>query len=141
MNIILNSWHVLVIVLAIAGGQFLTGTWVKAKIERSIKSKYDLELKAKERAERVAKYMAIASTLKDDSSEESYLKANRLSWELAMWLPTDVYRSMGKAISQPNSENNPLSVVILVRKELLGSAAGNLTQDDIIHHASGFGKK
>jgi hypothetical protein len=141
MNIILNSWHVLVIVLAIAGGQFLTGTWVKAKIESSIKSKYDLELKAKERAERVAEYMAIASTLKDDSSEESYLKANRLSWELAMWLPTDVYRSMGKAISQPNSENNPLSVVILVRKELLGSAAGNLTQDDIIHHASGFGKK
>jgi hypothetical protein len=29
----------------------------------------------------------------------------------------------------------------LVRKELLGSAAGNLTQDDIIHHASGIGKK
>jgi hypothetical protein len=141
MNIILNSWHVLVIVLAIAGGQFLTGTWVKVKIESSIKSKYDLELKAKERAERVAEYMAIASTLKDDSSEESYLKANRLSWELAMWLPTYVYRPMGKAISQPNSENNPLSVVILVRKELLGSAAGNLTQDDIIHHASGIGKK
>ena len=141
MNIVLKSWHVLVIVLAIAGGQFLMGTWAKAKIESSIKSKYDLELKAKERAERVAEYMAIVRILKHDSSEESYLKANRLSWELAMWLPTDVYKSMGKAVSQPNSENNPLSVVISVRKELLGSAAGNLTQDDIIHHASGIGKK
>ncbi len=58
-----------------------------------------------------------------------------------MWLPADIYRSMGKALSKPNSEYNPLSVVISVRKELLGSTAGDLTQEDIIHHAPSIGKK
>jgi hypothetical protein len=48
---------------------------------------------------------------------------------------------MGKALSKPNSEYNPLSVVISVRKKLLGSADGDLTQEDIIHHAPGIGKK
>ena len=141
MNIVLSPWQVLVIVLVIAGGQFLASTWLKASIENSIKAKYDLEMKAKERAERVAEYMALARMLKEGSSEDEYLKANRLSWELAMWLPADVYRSMGKALSKPNSEYNPLSVVISVRKELLGNAAGDLTQEDIIHHAPGIGKK
>ena len=141
MNIVLNSWQVLVIALVITGGQFLASTLLKASIDNSIKAKYDLELKAKERAERVAEYMSLARMLKDGSSEGEYLKANRLSWELAMWLPADVYRSMGKAISKPNSEHNPLSVVISVRKELLGNAAGDLTQEDIIHHSPGIGKK
>jgi hypothetical protein len=141
MNIVLGPWQVLIITLVIAGGQFFASTWLKSSIENSIKAKYDLELKAKERAERVAEYMALARMLKETSSEEDYQKANRLSWELAMWLPSDVYRSMGKALSKPSSEYNPLSVVISVRKELLGSATGNLTQEDIIHHAPGIGKK
>jgi hypothetical protein len=45
-------------------------------------------------------------------------------------------------VTMPNSKYNPLSIVISVRKEQLGSdAAGDLTQKDIIHHAPGIGKK
>lgn len=82
MNVVLSTWQVFVIALVIAGGQFLASTWLKASIENSIRAKYDLELKAKERAERVAEYMALARMLKEESSEEDYLKANRLSWNL-----------------------------------------------------------
>lgn len=141
MNIVLQPWHVVVIALVIAGSQFVASTWLKATIENSIKAKYDIELKAKERAEKVAEYMALARMLKETSSGENYQKANRLSWELAMWLPSDIYKSMGRALSKPDGEFNPLSIVIAVRKELLGNRAGDLTQEQIIHHAPGIGKK
>jgi len=85
--------------------------------------------------------MAIARDLKQRGPPEDYREANRLAWELAMWLPADVYRAMGQALANPDSENNPLSVVIEVRKVLLGDDSGNLTQDDIIHHAPGIGEK
>ena len=58
-----------------------------------------------------------------------------------MWLPTEVYRALGKALTKPDKDRNPGSVVIDVRKVLLGNAAGNLTQDDVIVHAPGIGKK
>ena len=141
MNIVLQPWQALLIALVIAGGQIISTTWLKAEIENSIKAKYDIELKARERAERVAEYMALARDLKETSSEAEYRKANQLSWELAMWLPTDVYRSLGKALSKPDKEYNPLSVVISVRQVLLGNTSGDLTQDDIIHHAPGISQK
>lgn len=141
MNIVLKTWQAWLIAFVIAGGQIIATTWLKANIENSIKVKYDIELKAKERAEKVAEYMALARELKESSSEEDYQKANRLSWELAMWLPADVYKSLGKALSKPEKEVNPLSVVISVRKVLLGNTAGDLTQDDIIHHAPGISRK
>jgi len=141
MNIVLRPWQALLIAAVFALSQFVGGVWLKSSIENSVKAKYDLELKAKERAERVAEYMAIARDLKETSSEDSFSKANRLSWELAMWLPADVYRSMGKALSKPDEETNPLSVAILVRKVLLGANCGDLTQDDIIHHAPGIGRE
>ena len=48
---------------------------------------------------------------------------------------------MTLAIVQPNQKVNELEVVISVRKLLLGAKAGNLTQDNIAHHAPGIGKK
>ena len=77
--------------------------------------------------------------MKEISSEEQYQKANQLSWELAMWLPSNIYKSMTKALIKPDHKSNPLSVIILVRKELLGNTAGDLIQDDITHHAPGIG--
>jgi hypothetical protein len=141
MNIVLKPWQALLIALVIAGSQLIATTWLKANIDNSIKFKYDIELRAKERAERVAEYMALATVLKESSSEKDYQKANQLSWELAMWLPADVYKSLGKALSKPDKKINPLSVVISVRKVLLDNTSGDLVQDDIIHHAPGIGKK
>jgi hypothetical protein len=58
-----------------------------------------------------------------------------------MWLPENVYKSISKALASPDENVNPLSVVIDVRKVLLGTKAGDLTSDDVIHHAPGIGKQ
>jgi len=85
--------------------------------------------------------MVLARSLHESSPPEKYEKANRLAWELALWLPADIYKAMGKALTKPDSKTNPLSVVVSVRNALLGNADGNLTQDDILSHAPGIGKK
>jgi len=97
--------------------------------------------KVQEQAARVAEYLALARRLKDTSSESDYEHANQLSWELAMWLPDEIYKQMTTAIVRPNQDVNPLSVAISVRKLLLGGKAGNLGPDDVAHHAPGIGKK
>ena len=135
-------------VIAIGILQFLLSLWISERFKASLQTenlvfleKLRWDLKVREQAERVAEYMAISRDLKENDSSETYRRINRLSWELAMWLPEEVYRAMGQAIAKPNETINPLSVVIDVRKILLGNGAGKLTQDDIIHHAPGIGKK
>ncbi len=96
--------------------------------------------KVQEQAARVAEYLALARRLKEDSSESDYERANQLSWELAMWLPDEVYKQMTSAIASPSQEVNELSVTIAVRKLLLRDKSGDLKADDISHHAPGVGK-
>jgi len=96
--------------------------------------------KVREQAACVAEYMAIARDLKDTDPQDAYRRANQLAWELAIWLPEDVYKAMGKALITPDSNINPLSVVIEVRKILLGKKAGSLTQNDVLHHGPGISK-
>ncbi len=97
---------------------------------------YDIDQAAK-----VAEYLALARTLKEDSPVTEYRRANQLAWELALWLPEDIYKHMVKAIAQPSMETNELTTVILVRKLILGDKTGDLTADDICQHAPGIGKK
>ena len=97
--------------------------------------------KVQEQAARVAEYLALARRLKEDSPETDYERANQLSWELAMWLPEEIYKQMTLAIAIPGPEVNELTVSIAVRKLLLGDKAGNLESANIAHHAPGIGKK
>ena len=97
--------------------------------------------KIQEHAARVAEYLALARRLKESSPESDYERANQLSWELAMWLPEEIYKQMTLAIVQPNQNVNELSVSISVRRILLGDKAGNLGPNDIAHHHPGIGKK
>jgi hypothetical protein len=127
---------------------FISKTWIVERIKLALQKEHtqfntDLqwEVKARERAERVAEYISLARSLRENSTEEEYRKANRLSWELAMWLPADIYSQMVLAIVNPNQANNELTVVIAVRKLLLKEKAGNLTENQIAHHAPGIGKK
>lgn len=123
-------------------------TWIVERVKLSLQNEHSefaeelqWESKARERAEKVAEYLSLARNLKENSKEEDYIKANKLSWELAMWLPDDIYKEMVKAIADPNKDTNELSVVISVRKLLLKDKAGNLNQDNVAHHAPGIGKK
>jgi hypothetical protein len=97
--------------------------------------------KVQEQAARVAEYLALARRLKKSSPETDYERANQLSWELAMWLPEEIYKQMTLAITQSDQDVNELSVAISVRKLLLGKKAGGLGPNDIAHHAPGIGRK
>src|SRR5690348_7138368 len=84
-------------------------TWIVERIKNALQKQHtqfssDLqwEIKIKERAERVAEYISLARSLSEKSTEEEYRKANRLSWELAMWLPDEIYKQMILAIAAPN---------------------------------------
>ena len=89
-----------------------------------------------ERAEKITKYLALATSLRTDSSESDYRLANSLAWELALWMPTDFYRLMGQALCKPALFND---FIIAVRRGELKGQAGDLGPQDIIHHAPGIG--
>ncbi len=125
---------------------FLARNLVVERLKLSLQKEYSRFLdemqwnrKVQEQAARAAEYLALARRLKASSSEDDYERANRLSWELAMWLPEEVYKQMVLAIVHPNKDANELSVTVSVRKLLLGTTAGNLSKDDIAHHAPGIG--
>lgn len=123
-------------------------TWIVERIKHALQkqhTEFSLELqwqvKIRERAERVAEYISLARSLSEKSTEEEYRNANRLSWELAMWLPDEIYKQMVLAIVAPSEQNNVLSVVVAVRKLLLKEKAGQLTSNEIAHHAPGIGRR
>ena len=128
--------------------QFLASLWISERLKASLQKenavfleKIRWDIKVREQAERVAEYMAIARDLNESDTSGVYQRANRLNWELAMWLPEDLYKALMDAIAKPNDKNNPLSVVVAIRKYLLGDAAGGLSQNNIGHHAPGIGKR
>ena len=127
--------------------QFLATLWVSERLKASLQKenvvfleKIRWDIKVREQAERVAEYLAIARDLNESDSSETYRRVNRLNWELAIWLPEDLYKAMMDAVAKPDDDNNPLSIVVAIRKYLLGDAAGELSQNNIGHHAPGIGK-
>lgn len=126
----------------------ISKTWIVERVKLSLQKEHSefteelqWESKVREQAEKVAEYISLVRNLKENSKEDDYIKANRLSWELAMWLPEDIYKEMVNAIIDPSADTNILSVIISVRKLLLQEKAGNLSQDNVAHHAPGIGKK
>ena len=128
--------------------QFLASLWfserLKAELQKENAEFIEIlkwDLKVREQAKRVAEYMALARRLTIASLETDYERANQLSWELAVWLPDEIYKQMTTAIMQSNPDVNELSVTISVRKILLGEKAGSLSAVDIAHHAPAIGEK
>ena len=83
--------------------------------------------------------MALQTNLKENSPQNEYDRLNRLGWELAMWLPADVYRKLARAATSPTLKER-FETVIEVRKLLLGDKAGDLSWNDVMFHAPGIGK-
>lgn len=142
----MNIYEISIMTILLGGIQFLIAIWIKYRLENSIKHEYDklaedyrYNIRVREQAARVSEYLALARSLKKESGELEYERANQLSWEMAMWLPADIYRNMVKAIVAPDGSINELTVVIEVRKLLLGEHAGNLSPDHIAYHAPGIG--
>jgi hypothetical protein len=128
--------------------QYLASLWISERLKTSLQREHSTflenlkwELKVREQAVRVAEYLALARNLKADSPDSDYRKANQLSWELAMWLPEEIYKEMVNAITKRSDNTNELTTVLSVRSLLLKEKAGNLTSENIAHHAPGIGKK
>lgn len=128
--------------------KYLASLWISERFKTSLQKEHSdfleslkWEIKVREQAVKVAEYLALSISLKEESPDFDYRKANQMSWELAMWLPEDIYKEMGKAIASPNEQTNVLSTVISVRSLLLKDKAGNLTSKNIGYHAPGIGKK
>jgi hypothetical protein len=135
-------------VVLFAALQYLASLWISERLKTSLQKEHSAflenlkwELKVREQAVRVAEYLALARNLKEDSLDSDYRKANQLSWELAMWLPEDIYKEMVSAIANPSKDTNELTTVVSVRSLLLKDKAGTLTSENIAHHAPGIGKK
>jgi hypothetical protein len=104
--------------------------------EQSVKR--DIMIEQREKASAIAEYAALAMTLKDKDDEQTYRRANQLSWQLFLWLPDNVYRDLGGGLA--NADYKKLVESLLaVRKSLLGKDAGTLGADDIIVHGPGIG--
>lgn len=126
--------------------QFLTGLWLDSRLKASIKAEYDKQLeeyrytiKVREQAAKAAEYLALAWRLKDDDDSAIYRKVNQLGWELALWLPDNVYKEMVHAIAAPTQERNVLTTLIAIRRLLLKDP-GTLIADNIAMHAPNVGK-
>ena len=148
MTISLGLPEISIGVLILGALQFLASLWISERLKASLQKesavfleKVRWDIKVREQAERAAEYLAIARDLKESDTPETYRRVNRLGWELAMWLPADLYKAMMNAIAKPNDNNNTLSVVVAIRKYLLQSAAGDISQENIGHHAPGIGQQ
>lgn len=120
--------------------------WLVERLRASIQQEHtkfldqlQWERKIQVRAESVAEYLSIATTIQEDASEGEYSKLNQLGWELAMWLPDKIYRDVAQAVISPTYEKT-LETVITVRRYLLGESAGSLAATDVVLASPGIGR-
>jgi hypothetical protein len=91
--------------------------------------------------EKVARYLVLAGTLDKNSAPDDYDMANELSLELAMVLPTPIYRAMVEAAAHPDGTVNPATVVVM-RKEMLANAGDpELHPEQVVFHTPGVATK
>jgi hypothetical protein len=87
--------------------------------------------------EKVARYLVLAGTLDKNSAPDDYDLANELSLELAMVLPSGIYRAMVEAAAHPDGKVNPATVAVMMRRELLSPAETELHAEHVMYHMPG----
>lgn len=131
---------VLVLILFTAT-PFLASQWVENSMrtyyERQMED-YRQQIETRNRAALIAEYVSmwyVAGHINDaDSMEkiEFYQRMNKLSFELALFLPAEIYKELGPALVRQADAKTPADVLVDVRKHLL--VAGDLTSENIIYH-------
>jgi len=99
------------------------------------------EIFLRDQAASVAEYFSLAWQLHQDDDKQSYQNVNRLAWQLAIYLPADVYRHVALAVAKPSEEVNIATAIIEVRKMLREEKCATLTEDDILSHFPDVGDK
>ena len=146
MNEPLNLSSLLGALGGLAALQFLVTLWLgerfKAQMQREnsrFLEQLRWETRVREQASRIAEYLSVAKSLNGTNPPETYRRANELSWELSLWLPTDVYRQLKTHLTS-DAGLRDYSVLISVRKELLGEKAVDLSAGEVLLHAPGIAK-
>ena len=72
---------------------------------------------------------------------DDYDLANELSLELAMVLPSAIYRAMVEAAAHPDGKVNPASVAVMMRREMLSLGEADLQPEQVAYHTPGVATK
>lgn len=135
MNIEISIWYAAALVVSWALIQFLASEWIKSRILKSIEHEYQkrleeyrYDIKVREQASRVAEYLSLRNSDKND-----VYTMNKLSWELALWLPADVYQKLAHVVVDSPDPKRYKEILIEVRRLLLRDSGDKLTWDNIIH--------
>ena len=120
---------------------FSLKNWIQHQFDKkqlSLADRYTEDRLLIEKAEKRAEYLALAHFLEESDSKSEYQRANLLSWQLAFWLPAELYKKVVKSIV--NKAESPFSPLIEARKLLRGPESCKLTTDDIAIHYPGIGR-
>jgi len=134
-NLLVNIFSIIVSMLSLGVSIFLA-----VKIEH-LKRELEWEYKTREKASKVAEYLAHQMFLKEDSPTDEYIKVNKMAWELALWVPKDLFIEVAKAAAMPNKGTNFFTAIIKARQLLLKEKAEDLTMEHALIHYPGIGKK
>ncbi len=140
-----NWWPVFVTTAVMIGGAL--APLLRSYLERLMGFKFDrnmedyrYDLRNRERAAKAAEWLALAWQLEASDSKEMYGRVNQLGWEMAMYLPEELYLEVRDSILGGTDDINILTAVIAIRKHLLGKEAGNLNSENIAFHAPNAAK-
>ena len=114
---------------------FLSGEWLKYRLEHSISHEYDrkleemkYEMRKREQAARVAKLLAMSF-----DPETKPREFNELAWELSLWLPKDLVWEITKCLCGESTAKNPKEILIEIRKVLNGGEDDGLEAGQLVH--------
>lgn len=114
--------------------QFAATTWLKARLEASIRHEYDKrleeyrrELDLRDRAAMVAELFAEWASLPQDPK-----RLNQLTWEASLWLPADIVREVSKRPSNSPDAREVKEILVDVRRHLSG-VPDDLTAEQLVH--------
>jgi hypothetical protein len=136
------------IVLAIAWVlvPFVASEWtanaIRAHYDRQLED-YRKQLEVRDRAAILADYIAmwfVSGQVKEAKTLEEvefYQRMNKLSFELALFLPADLYRDLGPSLIKAPDSRDVGDLLIEVRKRLLAEP-GDLTGNNVIYHFPGI---
>lgn len=110
----------------------------KAMIENAVKHEFDKSLedyrnqiRVRDRAEKIAKYLSYASQIDDGCDSEYFRRTNQLAWELFLWLPADVYKAVVSSLKPGGNFTEPL---MRAREYLLEESPSTVSAEYMVRH-------
>jgi len=120
---------------------------LRTTLEKALGFQFDKRLeefrygvRVREQAARIAEYLALHMLIEETDSKEDYARINKLGWELALYLPSEIYKHLRDAAINRTPDRNSLTALVAVREYLLRGEGGELTPDDISFHYPGIRK-